>query len=246
MDLAKWLKKGKKQIQGVVAQVIPGGENYKSVVNNKPVNRPAPTYGPQQAPQQQFNQTPTLAPSFNKPPSINQNGRNRIGGIDIQAPTISKPEANKVDEVIRKQQRQSIQDLTDKFNRGEINKQQRQAAAEATLGTQKKEFVKLGGVKGGINEVKSRGFLDAQQQANYTKGVEPITSRLQGVQDWVNSKDKEEGFQIGSLGDYGRFAANLLPGMAQGLIEAPVKAGQAISGERIGQNGQLEQINTIQ
>jgi hypothetical protein len=129
MDLAKWLKKGKKQIQGVVAQVIPGGENYKSVVNNKPVNRPAPTYGPQQAPQQQFNQTP----SFNKPPSINQNGRNRIGGIDIQAPTISKPEANKVDEVIRKQQRQSIQDLTDKFNRGEINKQQRQAAASATL-----------------------------------------------------------------------------------------------------------------
>jgi hypothetical protein len=246
MDLAKWLKKGKKQIQGVVAQVIPGGENYKSVVNNKPVNRPAPTYGPQQAPQQQFNQTPTLAPSFNKPPSINQNGRNRIGGIDIQAPTISKPEANKVDEVIRKQQRQSIQDLTDKFNRGEINKQQRQAAAEATLGTQKKEFVKLGGVKGGINEVKSRGFLDAQQQANYTKGVEPITSRLQGVQDWVNSKDKEEGFQIGSLGDYGRFAANLLPGMAQGLIEAPVKAGQAISGERIGQNGQIEQINPIQ
>jgi hypothetical protein len=110
MDLGKFLRDRKKQVQGVVAQVNPfdGGKTYNTVVHNAPIKsrqapqrqqQQAPVFGPQQTPQQQQQQF--KAPTLGSGNAFD----NKIGGIDIQAPRISKPEPNKVDELIRNQQK---------------------------------------------------------------------------------------------------------------------------------------------
>ena len=100
MDLGKWLRDRKKQVQGVAASLNPfdGGKTYNTVVHNAPIKsrqapqqapqrqQQAPVFGPQQTPQQQQQQF--KAPTLNSGNAFD----NKIGGIDIQAPRISKPE----------------------------------------------------------------------------------------------------------------------------------------------------------
>lgn len=60
---------------------------------------------------------------------------------------------------------------------------------------------------------------------------------------WIDSSDKEAGFQWNSLEDYARFLAKLPGGMVEGLVSAPRKIGDAISGGSIDREGNLEQLD---
>jgi hypothetical protein len=91
----------------------------------------------------------------------------------------------------------------------------------------------------------SKGVFGAEQQQRFTNAIAPVTNTLQQVQKNIDAGDDKEGFQWTSPGDYGRFGAKLLPGMAQGIIEAPTKVGEAMSGQRVRDN-KVEDINGLQ
>ena len=203
-----------------------GGLDFNKPVKRQSVSQSAPLLKPQ-VQQRQFNQPRNI---FQAP---------------VDRPQFKQPQYQAPTDPIRAKQAQQVQELTDRFRAGQITDEQRQTATQAVLGTQPKAVVKLKGVKGGVESVKDRSLFDAQQQEGYRQAIKPVTSRLQKTQDWVNSSDKKAGFQWDSAGDYGRFAANLIPGMAQGLIEAPIKTGQGVSGERV-KNGKVEKMNLVQ
>lgn len=97
-----------------------------------------------------------------------------------------------------------------------------------------------------LNPFGENGLFGVQQQKRFSSATKPVTNRLEEIQRNIDKSDRQAGFQWNDIGDYGRFAEKLLPGMAQDAIAAPGKVAQAVSGKRIGPNGQVEDINGLQ
>lgn len=81
-----------------------------------------------------------------------------------------------------------------------------------------------------LNPFGEKGLFGVQQQKNFSNISRPVVNTLEQVQRDINSSDKKEGFQWDDAGDYGRFAANLVPGMVQGAVQAPSAIGRGVSG----------------
>jgi hypothetical protein len=97
------------------------------------------------------------------------------------------------------------------------------------------------------NPFGEHGLFGAKQQQNFKKTVEkPITDNINKFNNWIDSSDKEKGFQWSDPGDYVRFAAKIPGGMVQGLVEAPNKMANAITGIESDENGKVKQLNGVQ
>ena len=97
------------------------------------------------------------------------------------------------------------------------------------------------------NPFGEHGLFGAKQQQNFKRTVEkPITDNINKFNNWIDSSDKEKGFQWSDPGDYVRFAAKIPGGMVQGLAEAPNKMANAITGIESDENGKVKQLNSVQ
>ena len=97
------------------------------------------------------------------------------------------------------------------------------------------------------NPFGEHGLFGAKQQQNFKRTVEkPITDNINKFNNWIDSSDKEKGFQWSNPGDYVRFAAKIPGGMIQGLAEAPNKMANAITGIESDENGKVKQLNGVQ
>jgi len=85
-----------------------------------------------------------------------------------------------------------------------------------------------------------------QFQLGYKEVTKPINNKIDEYNKWIDSGDKEEGFQWNDLGDYGRFAAKLPSGILQGLVEAPLKINRALTGENVKDDGTIEKLDDWQ
>ena len=95
-----------------------------------------------------------------------------------------------------------------------------------------------------LNPFGEHGLFGAKQQQNFKKTVEkPITDNVEKFNKWIDSSDKQEGFQWNDPGDYARFAAKIPGGMVQGLAEAPNKIANTITGIEADENGKVKQLN---
>jgi hypothetical protein len=97
------------------------------------------------------------------------------------------------------------------------------------------------------NPFGEHGLFGAKQQQNFKRTVEkPITDNVNKFNNWIDSSDKEKGFQWSDPGDYVRFAAKIPGGMVQGLAETPNKMANAITGIEADENGKVKQLNGVQ
>lgn len=97
------------------------------------------------------------------------------------------------------------------------------------------------------NPFGEHGLFGAKQQQNFKQIIEkPITDNVNKFNNWIDSSDKEKGFQWNSPGDYLRFGAKIPGGMIQGLAEAPNKMANAITGIESDENGKVKQLNGVQ
>lgn len=85
-----------------------------------------------------------------------------------------------------------------------------------------------------------------QFQQGYKEVTKPVNNKIDEYNKWIDSGDKEEGFQWNDLGDYGRFAAKLPSGIIQGLVEAPLKINRALTGENVKDDGTIEKLDNWQ
>ena len=98
-----------------------------------------------------------------------------------------------------------------------------------------------------LNPFGEHGLFGAKQQQNFKRTIEkPITDNVNKFNNWIDSSDKEKGFQWSDPGDYLRFAAKIPGGMVQGLAEAPSKAANAITGLEADENGKVKELNGVQ
>lgn len=98
-----------------------------------------------------------------------------------------------------------------------------------------------------LNPFGEHGLFGAKQQQNFKQIIEkPITDNVNKFNNWIDSSDKEKGFQWNSPGDYLRFGAKIPGGMIQGLAEAPNKMANAITGIESDENGKVKQLNGVQ
>lgn len=98
-----------------------------------------------------------------------------------------------------------------------------------------------------LNPFGEHGLFGAKQQQNFKQTVEkPITDNINKFNNWIDSSDKEKGFQWSDPGDYLRFAAKIPGGMVQGLAETPNKVANAVTGIEADENGKVKQLNGIQ
>ena len=98
-----------------------------------------------------------------------------------------------------------------------------------------------------LNPFGEHGLFGAKQQQNFKQTVEkPITDNVTKFNNWIDSSDKEKGFQWSDPGDYVRFAAKIPGGMIQGLAEAPNKMANAVTGIEADENGKVKQLNGVQ
>ena len=98
-----------------------------------------------------------------------------------------------------------------------------------------------------LNPFGEHGLFGAKQQQNFKKTVEkPITDNINKFNNWIDSSDKEKGFQWGDPGDILRFGAKLPGGIVQGIAEAPNKVANAITGIEADENGKVKQLNGVQ
>ena len=98
-----------------------------------------------------------------------------------------------------------------------------------------------------LNPFGEHGLFGAKQQQNFKQTVEkPITDNINKFNNWIDSSDKEKGFQWNSPGDYLRFGAKIPGGMIQGLAEAPNKMANAITGIEADEKGKVKQLNGVQ
>ncbi len=98
-----------------------------------------------------------------------------------------------------------------------------------------------------LNPFGEHGLFGAKQQQNFKKTVEkPITDNINKFNNWIDSSDKEKGFQWSNPGDYVRFAAKIPGGMVQGLAETPNKVANAVTGIEADENGKVKQLNGAQ
>lgn len=94
------------------------------------------------------------------------------------------------------------------------------------------------------NPFGEHGLFGAKQQQNFKKTIEkPIADNVEKFNKWIDSSDKQEGFQWNDPGDYARFAAKIPGGMVQGLAEAPNKIANTITGIEADENGKVKQLN---
>ncbi len=94
------------------------------------------------------------------------------------------------------------------------------------------------------NPFGEHGLFGAKQQQNFKKTVEkPIADNVEKFNKWIDSSDKQEGFQWSDPGDYARFAAKIPGGAVQGLAEAPNKIANTITGIEADENGKVKQLN---
>ena len=97
------------------------------------------------------------------------------------------------------------------------------------------------------NPFGEHGLFGAKQQQNFKRTIEkPITDNINKFNNWIDSSDKEKGFQWSDPGDYVRFAAKIPGGMVQGLAETPNKAASAITGIEADENGKVKELNGVQ
>ena len=97
------------------------------------------------------------------------------------------------------------------------------------------------------NPFGEHGLFGAKQQQNFKQTVEkPITDNINKFNNWIDSSDKEKGFQWSDPGDYLRFAAKIPGGMVQGLAETPNKVANAVTGIEADENGKVKQLNGVQ
>lgn len=95
-----------------------------------------------------------------------------------------------------------------------------------------------------LNPFGEHGLFGAKQQQNFKKTVEkPIADNVEKFNKWIDSSDKQEGFQWNDPGDYARFAAKIPGGAVQGLAEAPNKIANTITGIEADENGKVKQLN---
>ena len=95
-----------------------------------------------------------------------------------------------------------------------------------------------------LNPFGEHGLFGAKQQQNFKKTIEkPIADNVEKFNKWIDSSDKQEGFQWNDPGDYARFAAKIPGGMVQGLAEAPNKIANTITGIEADENGKVKQLN---
>ena len=98
-----------------------------------------------------------------------------------------------------------------------------------------------------LNPFGEHGLFGAKQQQTFKKTVEkPITDNINKFNNWIDSSDKEKGFQWSDPGDYVRFAAKIPGGMVQGLAETPNKVANAVTGIESDENGKVKQLNGVQ
>ena len=98
-----------------------------------------------------------------------------------------------------------------------------------------------------LNPFGEHGLFGAKQQQAFKKTVEkPITDNINKFNNWIDSSDKEKGFQWSDPGDYVRFAAKIPGGMVQGLAETPNKVANAVTGIEADENGKVKQLNGVQ
>ena len=98
-----------------------------------------------------------------------------------------------------------------------------------------------------LNPFGEHGLFGAKQQQNFKQTVEkPITDNINKFNNWIDSSDKEKGFQWSDPGDYLRFAAKIPGGMVQGLAETPNKVANAVTGIEADENGKVKQLNGVQ
>lgn len=98
-----------------------------------------------------------------------------------------------------------------------------------------------------LNPFGEHGLFGAKQQQTFKKTVEkPITDNINKFNNWIDSSDKEKGFQWSDPGDYVRFAAKIPGGMVQGLAETPNKVASAVTGIEADENGKVKQLNGVQ
>ena len=97
-----------------------------------------------------------------------------------------------------------------------------------------------------LNPFGEHGLFGAKQQQNFKKTIEkPITDNINKFNNWIDSSDKEKGFQW-EPGDILRFGAKLPGGIVQGIAEAPNKVANAITGIEADENGKVKQLNGVQ
>lgn len=97
-----------------------------------------------------------------------------------------------------------------------------------------------------LNPLGEHGLFGAKQQQNFKNAIKPINDTLQAYEKTIDKSDKQAGFQWNDIGDYLRFAAKLPTGMVSGVANAPEKIGQAISGVRNNDKGEVEHLNLLQ
>lgn len=229
-----WVNKQNKQIQIQNA-------NSQPIQQPKPqqVQQPQPQ-APKPVPVQAQQPRPQTAPNV-----INQQNDMRRMGIDPNPVHTAIQHAN--DELNQYRTAQSNrQDIID-------NKMRARGVSEPEIAKSRQTRIQL--------ENQARASADearrSQNMANMLKPIatvaQPIDNArravvkgMDNVNKWIDSSDDKEGFQINSPGDYLRFGAKLIPGMVQGTFEAPEKLGAAVSGQRMTEDGRVENINGMQ
>ena len=97
------------------------------------------------------------------------------------------------------------------------------------------------------NPFGEHGLFGVKQQQTFKQTVEkPITDNINKFNNWIDSSDKEKGFQWSDPGDYLRFAAKIPGGMVQGLAETPNKVANAVTGIEADENGKVKELNGVQ
>ena len=97
-----------------------------------------------------------------------------------------------------------------------------------------------------LNPFGRHGLFGPKNQQDFQRAVKPVNDVLSGYEKWVDSSDNKEGFQWNDPMDYARFVAKLPSGMAGGLANAPSKIGAAMSGYRVKDDGNVEQLSDKQ
>ncbi len=97
-----------------------------------------------------------------------------------------------------------------------------------------------------LNPFGQHGLFGPKNQQDFQRAIKPINDALSGYEKRIDSGDSKEGFQWNDPMDYARFVAKLPSGMASGLINAPLKIGAAMSGHRVKDDGNVEQLNDKQ
>lgn len=281
MDLGKFLRDRKKQVQGVVAQVNPfdGGKTYNTVVNNAPIKskqapqqapqrqQQAPVFGPQQTPQQQQQQF--KAPTLGSGNAFN----NKIGGIDIQAPRISKPDQSKIQAATQrkaeldKQERlnksEALKNLGKKYNTGQINRKQFEAAGGAILSDKKNVVTadKILAPKSGLDKTTNAivgGFAESNPIKLAGDVIEfggrageavnlPGAKKIKNIGDKMNNFGDTQGTAMDGKYDsnIGLKVARAAPRLAQDTVLAIATGGGSAAPQLAGQASKLSKLKAL-